>query len=47
MRRSGVPVVTYNPERDKVSRTHSVAPMFEGGLVLIMNIKKQLIKPKL
>jgi len=37
MRRSGVPVVTYNPERDKVSRTHSVAPMFEGGLVFTMD----------
>jgi predicted phage terminase large subunit-like protein len=37
MRRSGVPVVTYTPERDKVSRTHSVAPMFEGGLVFTLD----------
>ena len=37
MRRSGVPIVTYTPERDKVSRTHSVSSMFEGGLVFTMD----------
>ena len=37
MRRSGVPVVTFNPDRDKVSRTHSIAPMFEGGLVFTLD----------
>ena len=37
MRRSGVPIVTYTPERDKISRTHSVASMFEGGLVFTMD----------
>jgi len=37
LRRSGVPVITYSPDRDKVSRTHSVASMFEGGLVFTMD----------
>ena len=37
MRRSGVPVITYTPDRDKVSRTHSVASMFEGGLVFTLD----------
>jgi len=37
MRRSGVPVVTFNPDRDKVSRTHAIAPMFEGGLVFTLD----------
>ena len=37
MRRSGVPVVTYTPDRDKVSRTHRVAAMFEGGLVFTLD----------
>ena len=37
MRRSGVPVVTFNPDRDKISRTHSIAAMFEGGLVFTLD----------
>ena len=37
MRRSGVPVITFSPERDKVSRTHGVASMFEGGLVFTLD----------
>jgi predicted phage terminase large subunit-like protein len=37
LRRAGVPVITYSPDRDKVSRTHSVASMYEGGLVFTMD----------
>jgi predicted phage terminase large subunit-like protein len=37
LRRAGVPVITYSPDRDKISRTHSVASMFEGGLVFTMD----------
>ena len=29
--------ITYSPDRDKVSRTHSVSSMFEGGLVFTMD----------
>jgi predicted phage terminase large subunit-like protein len=37
LRRAGIPVLTYTPDRDKVSRTHSVASMFEGGLVFTLD----------
>ena len=35
LRRMGIPVVNYTPGkgRDKVTRMHSVAPMFEAGMV--------------
>ena len=37
LRRAGLPVVEFSPDKDKVSRAHSVAPMFEAGLVHILN----------
>ena len=39
LRRLGIPVVNYSPSRghDKHSRMHSVAPMFESGLVWAPN----------
>ena len=37
LRRAGLPVVEFSPDRDKVSRCHSVAPMFEAGLVHIVD----------
>ena len=37
LRRSGLPVVEFKPEKDKVSRCHNVAPMFESGLVHILD----------
>jgi len=33
LRRTGIPVTDYNPDRDKVSRAHSVAPMVENGQI--------------
>lgn len=33
LRRSGIPVTDYSPDRDKVSRAHSVAPMVENGQI--------------
>ena len=32
-----LPVIEFKPEKDKVSRCHSVAPMFESGLVHILD----------
>lgn len=31
LRRAGIPVVEYNPDRDKISRAHSVTPLVESG----------------
>jgi predicted phage terminase large subunit-like protein len=35
LRRTGIPVVNYTPSRgqDKISRVHSVSPLFEAGFV--------------
>jgi len=35
LRMMGIPVINYRPSRgnDKVTRMHSVAPMFESGVV--------------
>jgi predicted phage terminase large subunit-like protein len=33
MRKAGIPVLSYNPDRDKVSRAYSVQAMLEGGLI--------------
>ena len=33
MRRAGLPVHEYRPDRDKVSRAHAVAPLLESGLI--------------
>jgi predicted phage terminase large subunit-like protein len=35
LRRTGIPVVNYTPSkgRDKVTRMHTVAPLFEAGMV--------------
>jgi len=33
LRRTGIPVTDYSPDRDKVSRAHSVAPMVENGQI--------------
>ena len=35
MRQTGIPVVNFTPSRgnDKVSRVHSVSPLFEAGMV--------------
>ena len=33
MRRAGLPVMEYNPDRDKVSRVYASTPMFESGKV--------------
>ena len=33
LRRTGIPVTDYMPDRDKVSRAHSVAPMVESGQI--------------
>lgn len=42
LRRSGVPVRTYNPGRaDKVTRVHAIAPLLEGGLVYLPESKKR------
>lgn len=33
MRRGTIPVTTYNPDKDKVSRAYAVQPLFEEGVV--------------
>lgn len=33
--RAGIPVIKYNPDRDKVARAHSVAPLVEAGKVWV------------
>ena len=35
LRRAGIPVHEYRPDKDKVSRAHAVAPMLESGLIWI------------
>jgi len=40
MRRSGLPVLEYNPDRDKVSRVYAATPMMESGRVWIPMNKK-------
>jgi predicted phage terminase large subunit-like protein len=35
LRRAGIPINEYSPDRDKVSRAHSVAPLVESGRVWI------------
>jgi len=40
MRRSGLPVMEYTPDRDKVSRVHAASPMIESGRVWIPSQKK-------
>ena len=37
LRRAGVPVKEFTPDRDKVSRAHVVASMLETGLVWVLN----------
>ena len=37
LRRAGVPVKEFTPDRDKVSRAHVVASMLETGLVFVLN----------
>ena len=31
MRRAGLPVMEYNPDRDKVSRVYAASPIMEAG----------------
>ncbi len=33
LRQGGLPIITYSPDKDKVSRAHSASPLLEGGLV--------------
>lgn len=33
LRQSGLPVIPYSPDRDKVARAHAASPLLEGGLV--------------
>ena len=40
MRRAGLPVLEYNPDRDKVSRVYAASPMIESGHVWIPSNKK-------
>ena len=40
LRRSGLPVLEYNPDRDKVSRVYAATPMMESGRVWIPMNKK-------
>ena len=40
MRRAGLPVMEYTPDRDKVSRVHAASPMIESGRVWIPTQKK-------
>ena len=35
LRRSGIPVTDYTPDRDKVARAHSIAPMVESGQIYL------------
>jgi predicted phage terminase large subunit-like protein len=35
LRRAGIPVHEYKPDKDKVSRTHAIAPMLQSGLVWV------------
>jgi len=40
MRRAGLPVMEYTPDRDKVSRVYAASPIMEAGRVWIPNNKK-------
>ena len=40
MRRAGVPVMEYTPDRDKVSRVYAASPIIEAGRVWIPQNKK-------
>ena len=40
MRRAGLPILEYLPDRDKVSRVYAATPMIEAGRVWIPNNKK-------
>ena len=40
MRRGGLPVMEYNPDRDKVSRVYAASPIIEAGRMWIPNNKK-------
>ena len=40
MRRAGLPVLEYLPDRDKVARVHAASPMIEAGRVWIPKNKK-------
>lgn len=33
LQQSGIPVIPYSPDRDKISRAHAASPLLEGGLV--------------
>ena len=35
LRRAGIPVHEYKPDKDKVSRAHAIAPMLQSGLVYV------------
>ena len=39
MRRGGIPVSTYSPDRDKIARAYAVQPMLESGLVWLPDRK--------
>ncbi len=40
MRRAGLPVMEYNPDRDKVARVYAASPIMEAGRVWIPKNKK-------
>ena len=40
MRRSGLPVMEYNPDRDKVARVYAASPIIEAGRLWIPSNKK-------
>ena len=40
MRRGGLPVMEYNPDRDKVSRVYAASPIMEAGRLWIPTNKK-------
>jgi predicted phage terminase large subunit-like protein len=40
MRRAGLPVMEYTPDRDKVSRVYAASPIMEAGRVWIPGNKK-------
>jgi len=39
MRRAGLPVLEYNPDKDKVSRVYAATPLFEAGRVWLPKFK--------
>jgi predicted phage terminase large subunit-like protein len=40
MRRSGLPVLEYMPDKDKTSRLHAVTPLFESGRIFLPEHKQ-------